>query len=151
MNVLEGEVAGGTFTHPTGTIDLGSDAVQGAAKLGFRPEHAAMVAPGAANSLRGEVYVVEPLGNETLITIALAGELVNLRAAAGVEPIIGSPVGLEPDRAHLHLFDATTGAAITAAPAHKEEPAPSPPPSPAAPSSEPALEGGALHERHNDQ
>ena len=102
-----------------------------------------MVEAGAANSLRGEVYVVEPLGNETLITIALGGELVNLRAAAGVEPVIGSPVGLLQDRTHVHLFDATTGAAITAAPAHKEEPA--------APSSEPALEGGALHERHNDQ
>ena len=151
MNVLEGDVAGGIFTHATGAIDLGGEPVRGAAKLGFRPEHAAMVAAGAANSLRGEVYVVEPLGNETLITIAIGDELVNLRAAAGVEPVIGSPVGIEPDRAHLHLFDATTGAAITAAPAHKEEPAPSPPPSPAAPSSEPALEGGALHERHNDQ
>ena len=71
--------------------------------------------------------MVEPLGNETLITIAIGGELVNLRAAAGIEPVIGSPVGIEPDRAHLHLFDATTGAAITAAPAHKEEPAPSRP------------------------
>jgi hypothetical protein len=76
---------------------------------------------------------------------------VNLRAAAGVEPAIGAPVGLAPDRTHLHLFDATTGAAITAAPAHKEEPPPSPPSTPEPSPSEPALEGGALHERSNDQ
>jgi multiple sugar transport system ATP-binding protein len=150
MNVLEGDVAGGTFTHPAGSIALAADPVRGAAKLGFRPEHAVMVAPGEANSLRGEVYVVEPLGNETLITVAVGGELVNLRVAAGVEPGIGTPVGVSPDRTRLHLFDATTGAAIPA-PAHKEEPKPSPPPTPDRPTSEPALEGGALHERPNDQ
>ena len=151
MNVLEGEVAAGVFTHAAGSIALGTDTVRGPAKLGFRPEHAAMVAPGDPNTLRAEVYVVEPLGNETLITVALGAELVNLRVAAGVEPAIGTPVGLAPDRAHLHLFDATTGAAITAAPAHKEEPQPSAPSTPEPSPSEPALEGGALHERLNDQ
>ena len=151
MNVLEGEVAGGVFTHATGSIALGADPVRGPAQLGFRPEHAGMVAPGEPNTLRGEVYVVEPLGNETLITVALGAELVNLRAAAGVEPAIGAPVGLAPDRTHLHLFDATTGAAIPAAPAHKEEHPPSPPPTPEPSLSEPALEGGALHERPHDQ
>ena len=39
----------------------------------------------------GEVYVVEPLGNETLITVQLGDELVNLRAAAGVDPAVGTP------------------------------------------------------------
>jgi multiple sugar transport system ATP-binding protein len=151
MNVLEGDVSAGVFTHATGSIDLGTDRVRGAAKLGFRPEHASMVAPGQLNSLGGEVYVVEPLGNETLITVALGDELVNLRAASGVEPAIGTAVGLLPDRTRLHLFDATTGAAIPAAPAHKEESQPSPPPTPDVPQSEPALEGGALHERPHDQ
>jgi multiple sugar transport system ATP-binding protein len=151
MNVLPGQVAGGVFTHATGSIALGTDPVRGPAQLGFRPEHAGMVAPGEPNTLRGEVYVVEPLGNETLITVALGAELVNLRAAAGIEPAIGTPVGLAPDRAHLHLFDATTGAAIPAAPAHKEEHPPSPPPTPEPSLSEPALEGGALHERPHDQ
>jgi multiple sugar transport system ATP-binding protein len=151
MNVLEGEVAGGVFTHAAGSIAIGTDMVRGPAKLGFRPEHATMAAPGDPHTLRAEVYVVEPLGNETLITVALGAELVNLRVAAGIEPAIGTPVGLAPDRAHLHLFDATTGAAITAAPAHKEEPPPSAPSTPEPSPSEPALEGGALHERLNDQ
>ena len=151
MNVLEGDVAGGVFTHATGSIAIGTDMVRGPAKLGFRPEHATMAAPGDPHTLRAEVYVVEPLGNETLITVALGAELVNLRVAAGIEPAIGTPVGLAPDRTHLHLFDATTGAAITAAPAHKEEPPPSAPSTPEPSPSEPALEGGALHERLNDQ
>ena len=112
--------------------------MRGRAKLGFRPEHGQIVAADAPGTLRGEVYVVEPLGNETLITVALEGELVNLRAAAGVEPAIGTPVGIQPDRNHLHLFDADTGAAITAAPAPKEEPVPIPA-TQSMPPSDPAL------------
>jgi multiple sugar transport system ATP-binding protein len=145
MNVLDGDVSGAAFTHPLGTVALASEPARGRVRLGFRPEHGKLVAPGAAGALRGEVYVVEPLGNETLITVALGDELVNLRAAAGVEPAIGTPVGVLPDRAHLHLFDADTGAAIRAASTPKEEPEPIPT-AQSTPPSDPAFEGGALHE-----
>jgi multiple sugar transport system ATP-binding protein len=150
MNVLDGEVTDGVFRHATGTVALPAGDVRGAVKLGFRPEHGTMGEPGGEGSFRGEVYVVEPLGNETLITVSLDGELVNLRAAAGVEPAIGTPVGLVPAPGRLHLFDTTTGAALAAAPAPKEAP---PPSSPSAdpPPSEPALESGAMHERSDDQ
>jgi multiple sugar transport system ATP-binding protein len=150
MNVLDGEVSGGAFAHAQGTVALRDAPVRGRAKLGFRPEHGRIVAAAAPGTLRGEVYVVEPLGNETLITVALEGELVNLRAAAGVEPAIGTPVGILPDRNHLHIFDADTGAAITAAPAPKEEPVPTQA-TQSTPPSDPALEGGALHERPHQQ
>jgi multiple sugar transport system ATP-binding protein len=150
MNVLEGEVADGVFRHPTGTVALPAASVRGPVKLGFRPEHAAMAAPGTESSLSGEVYVVEPLGNETLITVALGDDLVNLRAAAGVEPAIGTPVGLVPQAGRLHLFDTTTGAALVAASARKEAPHPSSP-TPDPPPSEPLLESGAMHERPHDQ
>ncbi|HKV69420.1 MAG TPA: ABC transporter ATP-binding protein [Gaiellales bacterium] len=150
MNVLEGEISGAAFAHPQGTVALRDAPMRGRARLGFRPEHGQIVAADAAGALRGEVYVVEPLGNETLITVALEGELVNLRAAAGVEPAIGTPVGILPDRNHLHLFDADTGASITAAPTPKEEPVPTDAMQ-STPPSDPALEGGALHERQPEQ
>jgi multiple sugar transport system ATP-binding protein len=151
MNVLKGEVTSGVFAHARGSIHLGAESVRGTTMLGFRPEHAAMVAPGTSDSLEGEVYVVEPLGNETLITIALGDDLINLRAAAGVDPAIGSHIGLLPERGHLHLFDSETAAAISAAPAQKEESLPfSPPTTPTPPPSAPATEG-ALHERQHEQ
>jgi multiple sugar transport system ATP-binding protein len=112
MNVLEGEVSDGVFRHPTGTVELGRFDHRGPAKLGFRPEHAARVDAGTANSLDAEVYVVEPLGNETLIALRVGGELINLRAAAGVDPAIGTSCGIAPDPDHLHLFDAESGVAI---------------------------------------
>jgi hypothetical protein len=75
---------------------------------------------------------------------------VNLRAAAGVEPAIGTPVGLVLDPIHLHLFDTTTGAALAAAPALKEAPPPSSPSADPTPSA-PPTESGAMHERSDDQ
>jgi multiple sugar transport system ATP-binding protein len=71
-----------------------------------------MVEPGTDSSLAAEVYVVEPLGNETLIALRIGADLINLRAAAGVNPAVGSACGVLPDPEHLHLFDAESGAAI---------------------------------------
>jgi multiple sugar transport system ATP-binding protein len=150
MNVLDGEAADDSFRHASGTVALPAGAARGPVKLGFRPEHAVLGEPGAPGSLRGEIYVVEPLGNETLITVSLDGELVNLRAAAGVEPAIGTPVGLVLDPIRLHLFDTTTGAALAAAPALKEAPPPSSPAADPTPSA-PPTESGAMHERSDDQ
>jgi len=114
MNVLRGEVADRSFRHPQGTVALSSPAPPGPAMLGFRPEHAVMADPGAVGGLAGEVYVVEPLGNETLLAIQVGDELINLRAPAGVNPAVSSACAVVPDRAHLHLFDSENGSAITA-------------------------------------
>jgi multiple sugar transport system ATP-binding protein len=112
MNVLSGEVTDGVFAHACGSIALGRSDHRGPATLGFRPEHARMVERGAANSLAAEVYVVEPLGNETLLALRVGDDLINLRAAAGVNPIVGSECGVLPEPEHLHLFDAESGVAI---------------------------------------
>ena len=82
---------------------------RGAAKLGFRPEHAELVEPSSNGSLPGEVYVVEPLGNETLVTIKTDDALVNIRQPADFSIPIGAPCGVRPIARHLHLFDAQTG------------------------------------------
>jgi len=95
-------------------VALNRSAPPGPVMLGFRPEHAAMADPGAVGGLAGEVYVVEPLGNETLLAIQVGDELINLRAPAGVNPAVGSACAVVPDRAHLHLFDTENGSAITA-------------------------------------
>ncbi|MGN6378545.1 MAG: ABC transporter ATP-binding protein [Gaiellales bacterium] len=113
MNVLGGEVQDGRFRHPQGAVPLSGSPPQGAATLGFRPEHATLVQPGAEGSLAVEVYVVEPLGNETLVAVQVGDELINVRAAAGYDAPIGSRCGVEPRAGSLHLFDPQTEAAIT--------------------------------------
>jgi multiple sugar transport system ATP-binding protein len=58
------------------------------------------------------VYVVEPLGNETLIAVTVGEEQVNLRAPAGFEPAVGERCGVRPDPDRVHLFDPETEASI---------------------------------------
>jgi len=115
MNILSGEIADGAFRHAAGSLPLPAARHAGPVKLGFRPEHAALVEPGASGSLAGEIYVVEPLGNETLVTIRLGDALINIRQAADFSMPIGSPCGIRPAGPHLHLFDDTTGEALTTA------------------------------------
>jgi len=63
-------------------------------------------------SLVGEIYVVEPLGNETLVTISVGDALLNIRQPADFSMPIGTRCGVRPIARHLHLFDAETGIAL---------------------------------------
>jgi multiple sugar transport system ATP-binding protein len=115
MNVLDGAIDGGRFRHAAGEVPVAGSTHSGPVKLGFRPENAEMTAPGDAGSLDGEVYVVEPLGNETLVAVTIGDEQVNLRAPAGFDPPVGERCGVRPDPGRLHLFDPETEAAISTA------------------------------------
>ena len=61
-----------------------------AVKLGFRPEHALLVEPGTHGAFDGEIYVVEPLGNETIVAVDVGGTVVNVRATADFTAAIGA-------------------------------------------------------------
>jgi ABC-type sugar transport system ATPase subunit len=113
--VLDGAIEDGSFRHAAGEMPVAGTNHTGPVKLGFRPESAEMTAPGEAGSLAGEVYVVEPLGNETLVAVTVGDEQVNLRAPAGFNPPVGERCGVRPDAGRLHLFDPETEAAISTA------------------------------------
>jgi multiple sugar transport system ATP-binding protein len=116
MNVLRGEVADGGFAHAAGRVPLAA-AVRGPVQMGFRPEHVELVAPGEPGTLAGEIYVVEPLGNETLVSVRVDGELLNVRAAATFDRPVGERCGVRPAASHIHLFDTDSGDALAEAPA----------------------------------
>jgi multiple sugar transport system ATP-binding protein len=113
MNVLAGDVSEGAFRHPKGVVPLAGGPPARPAMLGFRPEHVRLVEPGAAGSLDGEVYVVEPLGNETLVAVKVGDEILNVRVAAGYDAPIGRRCGVSPTPGHLHLFDPQSEASIS--------------------------------------
>jgi multiple sugar transport system ATP-binding protein len=115
MNVLDGAIEDGRFKHPAGDVPVAGTNHCGPVKLGFRPESAELTAPGEGGSLDGEVYVVEPLGNETLVAITVGDEQVNLRAPAGFDRPLGERCGVRPDPGRLHLFDPETETAISTA------------------------------------
>jgi multiple sugar transport system ATP-binding protein len=112
MNILDGEIADMTFRHGGGTITLKDSPARGRVKLGFRPEHAEIAEPGTADALVGEVYVVEPLGNETLVTLQVNGELLNVRTSAAFNRPVGERCAVRPADGRVHLFDHESGDAL---------------------------------------
>src|SRR5229473_5271962 len=69
-------------------------AAAGVIELGVRPEDLVLASPSAEGVLPGEVYVVEPLGNETLVEVRVGESVISVRAERGWEAPIGSPIGV---------------------------------------------------------
>jgi ABC-type sugar transport system ATPase subunit len=81
--------------------------------LGVRPQDVSLAAPGTANSLGGAVWLVELLGSEKLVDVALGDKqrfVVEVRADARVA--MNDAVGLVLDPDKVHLFDPESGAAL---------------------------------------
>jgi multiple sugar transport system ATP-binding protein len=82
--------------------------------VGIRPEHLVLAATqGEGAALEGHVDLVESLGSELHVTVALAGGSVVAKAPADapVRPDQTVRLAVEPER--LHLFDAETGQRIS--------------------------------------
>jgi len=71
--------------------------------LGVRPEDVALSHEASLDALPGEVFVVEDLGNERLVTIDLGGQFAVARTVADAPAEMGDRVwlGFAPERAHL--------------------------------------------------
>jgi len=78
--------------------------------LGVRPEHLEVgrgeVPEGA---LEGRVYLVEPMGSESWVTVEVGGERLTARAPGDFRARTGEPVWLRYDAQRLHRFDEKTG------------------------------------------
>jgi len=54
----------------------------------------------------GDVLVVEPRGNETIVHLNAGGQSLVARLPGLVDAQLGTRVGVKLDRRRLHLFDA---------------------------------------------
>ena len=84
--------------------------------IGVRPEDAALATPGAPGALNAEVYVVEPMGNETLVDLRLNGERITVRTRKGFTAPIGSTAGVIFDPANACFFDKAGNTVVHRAP-----------------------------------
>jgi sn-glycerol 3-phosphate transport system ATP-binding protein/multiple sugar transport system ATP-binding protein len=83
-----------------------------ALRLGVRSEDVHLKAAGGAD-LQAEVYAREPLGDETIYSLRVAGEhLLLAKAPPTLELERGQTVGLDVDRARLHVFEIASGRAL---------------------------------------
>lgn len=109
MNLIVGNVTGGTFEGDTMRL-VGLDAPEGTIQLGFRAEDASIV--NTDGEIHAPVYTMELLGDATMITVKVNGELVSVKAAKDYRAEIGDMVRLSVPKEICHLFDAKTGARI---------------------------------------
>ncbi len=71
--------------------------------LGVRPEEVALSRETGPGRVPGEVFVVEDLGNERLVTLDLGGQFVVARMPSDYPAEMGNHLwfGFDPERAHL--------------------------------------------------
>jgi multiple sugar transport system ATP-binding protein len=116
MNLLNGRV---TSVAGTPALEIAETAVQasegfaarlaslpgeeGKVILGVRPEEVMIGREPRTGSVPAEVFVVEDLGNERLITLDLGGQFAVARMPADYPAEMGERLwfGFDPERAHL--------------------------------------------------
>jgi multiple sugar transport system ATP-binding protein len=86
---------------------LGIDA--GGLEVALRPEDLGVSRAAPGGGLEARVWLVEPMGPETWVTVERDGVRLVARCEPSFEAEPGTAVGLSFDRARLHWFDARTG------------------------------------------
>ncbi|MEX0276825.1 MAG: ABC transporter ATP-binding protein [Ruegeria sp.] len=106
MNLLEGEVSGGTFTGSNVSISGLPTTHEGKITLGFRAEDAMLDPNGTSGA---PLYSLELLGDATIATFKMGGTIASVRAGKEYRAEIGdhTSVHIPPDI--CHIFDADTG------------------------------------------
>ena len=77
--------------------------------LGIRPEDLEISLEARPGSLAVRVWLVEPVGPETWVTVERDGARLVARSGATFDAPAGAPAHLSFDPARLHRFDAASG------------------------------------------
>ncbi len=113
MNLLEGRVSGGAVSLGAGP-EVRVPALRksgGDVLLGVRPDD---LHPGSGNPIvTGTVSLREPLGSETLIYVDTALGEITAKADGRTPPEVGATVELGAEPQNLHVFDKSSGEALT--------------------------------------
>lgn len=109
MNLMDGEVKGGTFTADHVSIQ-GLNAPDGPLTLGFRAEDAQVVA--SDGEINAPIYTMELLGDATMVSVRIGGALVSVKADKTYRAEIDDTVSIQIPSEHCHLFHAETGARL---------------------------------------
>jgi len=109
MNLVFGTSTGGTFEGDHIKVS-GLEVADGPVQLGFRAEDASIVKTDG--EIHAAVYTMELLGDATMITVRVNGELVSVKANKDYRVEIGDMVRISVPMEICHLFDLQTGARI---------------------------------------
>jgi multiple sugar transport system ATP-binding protein len=80
--------------------------------LGVRPEDIALSVDQAPGAILGKIYVIEPLGDRTIIDLTIGGTQVRVRVPPTSTDAIGTHCWCTFDTQRIHLFHPETGQRI---------------------------------------
>lgn len=112
MNLIQGEIKQGEFIAEHIKV-VGLQAEDGPVTLGFRAEDA-QVTEEAAAELVAPVFTQELLGDATMVTVRVGGALASVKAHKEYRTEIGHTVRIHIPLSACHLFDAESGARLSA-------------------------------------
>jgi multiple sugar transport system ATP-binding protein len=112
MNLVSGEIKDGVFTSQGIRIEGLPHSASGAVTLGFRAEDASLAQTGG--QIEAPIYTVELLGEATMLSMRVAGELVSIKVGKDYRGSIGDVARIAIPASACHLFDQTSGARIEA-------------------------------------
>ncbi|MEM1361275.1 MAG: ABC transporter ATP-binding protein [Pseudomonadota bacterium] len=111
MNLLEGTMENGVF-RAENTEVAGLNAPNGPVTLGFRAEDASV--QEGTGEINAPIYTMELLGDSTMVSVRIGGQLVSVKADKTFRAEIDEAVSIHIHTDHCHLFDAQTGARLGA-------------------------------------
>ncbi len=112
MNLVNGQITGGVFEAENIRVAGFDIAHDGPVTLGFRAED--VVIGDSGGQIAAPVYALELLGDASMVALRVGGDLVNLKAGKEYRADIGAVIHASLQASTCHLFDATTGARLTA-------------------------------------
>lgn len=96
--------------------DLGLKIVEEATSdeviLGVRPEHLGIGREAGENAIKASVFVVEPLGGETIIDFKVGDDIYKLKYPGEINLKTGDIIYVKPDISKIYIFDKKTERAI---------------------------------------
>jgi len=110
----------GSITLPLPAERRAACRAGGVTHVGIRPEDLRLVAPERPGALAGEVYVVEPMGNETLVDLRIGSERIAVRAARGFSARVGAAIGAAFDPDDACFFNASGSTVVHRLPAREK-------------------------------
>jgi len=112
MNLLEGEISGGTFSADSVKITGLPKTHSGKMTLGFRAEDASIAK--SKGQINAPVYSMELLGEATMVTMKAGGGLVSVKADKEYRAAIGDSVSFSVPASICHLFNGKSGERLSA-------------------------------------
>ena len=106
MNLIPGTISGGVFTGDNIRVAGIASAADGPVTLGFRAEDATVAGSG---EITAPLYSLELLGEASMVSMRVAGELVSVKVGKDFAAEIGQPISVVVPPAACHLFDRQTG------------------------------------------